>query len=384
MAKAQSNMQLRIGILIVTLTWFFFTGFQFIKSAFNIFGDPSRLFWVSVTDTAGTFGLGFRTMTALIAVLTILFYIAKKDLSKSELMMTIRWIILGETVFMLALFPVIIWSFASALGSSNTIGLGSFIESTLPVFVESVIIPVVLLKLFLELNSNKSAKGPIKWGLITGTVYLFMFWLNNTGNWIGAIERKGIEYVTIYPDHILSFGITTVGLLALTIYAAFYTVKSTGANTFSVLNFRKIGAIITLLGLYFLYGYVSWLFLGTDMKWSTWYAWLLGHNMDLWLLSLPLIGIPLMFSDRLKQFASKQLTGLLYVIEVVGAVFMGLFVSVYVAGITQLPDYVVYHSEPTIRLTLSILGGLLVALIILGFIIGLLLKRKSVSMTKIS
>lgn len=376
MVIAQSNMQLKIGVLIVALTWFFFTGFQFIKSAFNIFDDPSRLFWVSLTDTAGTFGLGFRTMAALIAVLTILFFIAKKDLSKPELTMTIRWIILGEAVFMLALFPVTIWSFATAFGGSSTIGLGSFIESTLPVFVESVIIPVALFKLFLELNPNKPAKGTIKWGLIIGTVYLFMFWLNNTGNWIGAIERKGIEYVIIYPEHILSFGITTIGLLALTIYAAIYTVKSTAANTFSELNLRKAGAIITLLGLYFLLNYVSWLFLGTDTKWSTWYAWLLGHNMDLWLLSLPVIGIPLIFTDRLRQSTSKQLTVLLYAIEGAGAIFMGLFVTVYVAGISQLPDYVVYHSEPTIRLTMSIIGALLVALIILALIIGLIMKRK--------
>ena len=375
MATTQSNMQLRIGILIVALTWFFFTGFQFIKSAFNIFDDPSRLFWVSLTDTAGTFGLGFRTMAALIAVLTILFFIAKKDLSKSELMMTIRWIILGEAVFMLALFPVIIWSFSTAFGGSSTIGLGSFIESTLPVFVESVIIPVVLFKLFLELNPNKPAKGPIKWGLITGTVYLFMFWLNNTGNWIGAIERKGIEYVTMYPEHILSFGVTTIGLLALTIYAAIYIVRATAAKTFE-LNFRKVGAIITLLGLYFLLNYVSWLFLGTDAKWSTWYAWLLGHNMDLWLLSLPVVGIPLMFTDRIMKMAGKKLTVLLYAIESAGAIFIGLFAAVYVAGISRLPDYVVFHSEPTIRLIMSIIGALLVALIILAFVIGLIMKRK--------
>ena len=369
-------MGLRIGLLIVALAWFFFTGFQFIKSAFNIFGDPSLLFWVSLTDTAGTFGLGFRTMAALIAVLTILFFIVRKDLSKSELMMSIRWIILGETVFMLALFPVIIWSFSTALGSSNTVGLGSFIETTLPVFVESVIIPAVLLKLFLELNPTKPAKRAIKWGLITGTVYLFMFWLNNTGNWIGAIERKGFEYVTMYPDHILSFGLTTIGLLALTVYAAVYTKKSTIANTFGELNLRKAGAIITLLGLYFLLNYVLWLFLGTDAKWSTWYAWLLGHNMDLWVLMLPLIGVPLMFADRLVQLTSKQLTVFLYTIETVGAFFAGLFVTVYVAGLSQLPQYVVYHSEPAIRLTMSIIGALLVALIILALIVGLIIKRQ--------
>jgi hypothetical protein len=374
MANPQINMQLRIGILIVALTWFFFTGFQFIKSAFNIFDDPSRLFWVSLTDTAGTFGLAFRTMAALIAILTVAFYIAKKDLSKPELTMSIRWIILGEAVFMLALFPCVVWSLAAALGTSNTFGLGSFIESTLPVFVESVIIPIVLFKLFLELNPNKPARGAIKWGLISGTVYLFMFWINNTGNWIGAMDRKGIEYITIYPDHILSFGLTTIGLLALAIYAAFYTKQSASLDSINQLNLKKAGAIITLLGLYFLLNYVLWLFLGTDAKWSTWYAWLLGHNMDLWVLSIPLIGIPLMYKRALSP--TKSLRALLSVTEGVGAIFMGLFVAVYLAGLTQLPDYVVYHSEPTVRLVMSIVGAVLLALIIAALIIGLVKKKE--------
>jgi hypothetical protein len=375
MENPQTTFQLRIGILIVALTWFFFSGFQFIKSAFNIYDDPSRLFWVSLTDTAGTFGLGFRTMAALIAILTIAFYVAKKDLSRPELTMSIRWIILGEAVFMLALFPCVIWSVAATLGASNTLGLGSFIESTLPVFVESVIIPIVLFKLFLELNPDKPARGAIRWGLISGTVYLFMFWINNTGNWIGAVERKGIEYVTLYPDHILSFALTTIGLLALAIYAAVYTKQSASLASFSQLNLKKAGAIITLLGLFFLGNYMLWLFLGTDIKWSTWYAWLLGHNMDLWMLSLPLIGIPLMYSSRLIH-TIKSFRAWLSATLGVGAIFMGLFVMVYVAGLTQLPDYVVYHSEPTVRLAMSLLGGLLVALIVVAFIIGVVKKKE--------
>jgi hypothetical protein len=314
-------------------------------------------------------------MAALITVLTISFFVARKDLSKSELLMSIRWIILGEAVFMMALFPCVVWSFAIAFGSSSTVGLGSFIESTLPVFVESVIIPIVLLKTFLELDPNKPTRKVIKWALIAGTVYLFMFWINNTGNWIGATERKGIEYVIMYPDHILSLGLTIVGLLALAAYSAIYTKKSTTADSFDRSHIRKAGAIITLLGLYFLLNYVAWLFLGTDAKWSTWYAWLLGHNMDLWLLSLPLIGIPLMYTDRFMPVLSKKFNVLIYAIEGVGAMFMGLFVTVYVAGITQLPDYVVFHSEPTVRLAMSIIGALLLALVIIAFIIGLT-KRK--------
>ncbi len=297
MSDLKDYSALKIGLLLVAITWFCFTGFQFIKGAFNIF--RGGWFWVSLTDTAGTFGLGFRTMAALIAVFTILFFVVRKDLSKPELTMSIRWVLLGEAIAMLALFPCVVWSVALAIGTeSSSIGLGSFIESTLPVFFESVIIPMVLVKLFFEFNPRKPPNSIIKWGLIAGTVYIFMFWINNTGNWIGAIERKGIEYMTAYPDHIISFCLTTIGLLILALYSAYFTLKTSKATALAEVDLRKIGAIVTALGLYFLIIYVMWLFLGTDAKWSTWYAWFLGHNMDLWVLSLPLAGIPLLFSRK--------------------------------------------------------------------------------------
>jgi hypothetical protein len=104
MSDLKNYSALRIGLLLVTITWFSFTGYEFIKGAFNIYRGNS--FWVSLTDTAGTFGLGFRTMAALIAVFAILFFVSRKDLSKPELTMSIRWVILGEAVVMFALFPV--------------------------------------------------------------------------------------------------------------------------------------------------------------------------------------------------------------------------------------------------------------------------------------
>ncbi len=292
----KENSALKIGLLLVALTWFFFTAYEFLKGAFNIYRNS---FWISLTDTAGTMGLGFRTVAALIAVFTILFFVFKKDLSKPELFMSIRWILLGEIVCFLALFPVVIWGLSIVAGADiSMMGLGYFIESTLPVMIESIGIPILLIKLFFELNPNKPARGAIKWGLIAGTFYIFVHWVNNTGNWIGAISRKGMEYVTAYPDHIVSVGLTSIGLLALVLYAAYFTKKSIGANSLSELDLRKVGAIITALGLYFLIIYVMWLFLGTDAKWSTWYAWFLGHNMDLWVMTLPLVGLPLLFQEK--------------------------------------------------------------------------------------
>lgn len=288
------NLPLKIGLFFVSIVWFFFNSFNFLKSGFNIY---KFTFWIALTDTAGMFGLGFRTMAALLAVLTVTFFLVKRDLSKSELYMSIRWIILGETIYLLSLFPVLLWFIALNTGASS-FGLGSILETLSPVFVESIIIPIVLIKLFFALNPNKPEKGIIKWSLITATFYVFMFWLNNTGNWTAALLENGIEYITSYPDHIISFGLTTIGLLILTIYTAYFTKKSLSLESLEKINLQKIGGIITALGLYFFVIYVMWLLFGIDSKWSSWYAWFLGHNMDLWVLSLPLIGIPLLFQKN--------------------------------------------------------------------------------------
>ena len=296
MAKDKLDSPLKVGLLIVALTWLLFTGYQFLKGAFNIYRN---YFWVSLTDTSAALGLAFRTMAALIAVLTVLFFVLKRDLKKPELFMSIRWVLIGEIVCFLSLIPVLIWGLAVVLGlESNTFGLGSFVESTLPIMIEAIGIPIVLAKLFLELNPDRPAKGAIRWALIYGVYIVFVLWINNTANWIGAITRSGIEYVTAYPDHILSFGLTSVGLLALALYGVYLVKKSWDVNFLAELDLKKIGVLVTGVGLYFVVNYVMWLFLGTTAKWSTWYSWFLGHNMELWMMSFPLVGLPLLFKKK--------------------------------------------------------------------------------------
>jgi hypothetical protein len=176
--------------------------------------------------------------------------------------------------------------------------LGFVIETGIPCLMESIVIPVVLVKLFFELNPKKPASGAIKWGLISGTAYVFVFWLNNTCNWIAAIMEKGMDYVLFYPANLLSFALTSVGLLALTVAAAYVSKKSIGTESLNKLNLRRIGALVIALGLYFDAIYLLFVFFGTVGGWGTWYAWFLGHNADLWVLSLPLVGVPLLFERQ--------------------------------------------------------------------------------------
>ena len=61
------DLPIKIGLLIVTLTWFLFTFYEFTKGAFNIM---KGVFWIEFTDTAGIVGLGFRTVASFLAVIT--------------------------------------------------------------------------------------------------------------------------------------------------------------------------------------------------------------------------------------------------------------------------------------------------------------------------
>jgi len=262
MAEDKIGSPLRMGLLIVALTWFLFTFYEFIKGAFNIFKGT---FWIELTDTAGVIGLGFRAVAGFIAVITILFFIFRKDLSKPETMMSLRWIVLGEAVCFLSLFLVVIWG----LDIFSNFGFGEFgftffIGSTIPVLFESVMIPFVLVKLFF------------------------------------ALMAQGVDYVLLYPANIFSFVLTTVGLFVLGLYSAYFTKKSIDKGQLENVELSKVGLIITSLGLYFLIIYVMWLLFGSVGGWSDWYAWFLGHNVELWMIVLPFVGVPLLFKKSSK------------------------------------------------------------------------------------
>jgi hypothetical protein len=79
MEEGRLDSSIKTGLLIVALSWFLYTFYNFTKGAFNI---SKSVFWIELTDTAGVIGLGFRTVASFIAVITILFFIFRKNLTK--------------------------------------------------------------------------------------------------------------------------------------------------------------------------------------------------------------------------------------------------------------------------------------------------------------
>jgi len=163
-------------------------------------------------------------------------------------------------------------------------------------------------------------------------------------------------------------------LLALTLYSVYTTKKLSGTVSLQELNLKPVGVIILGLGLFFLWNYLTWIFFGGDHVWSSWYAWLLGHNMDLWMLSLPLVGLPLLFNRRSIPMGLNQNHGkLLYATQGVGAVFVAVFLAAYLGG---LPSTDVLHSELAFRIPLIIFGAALLVLILASVIMAAYLRKR--------
>ena len=98
MTNAKSDFPLRIGLLLVVLSWFFYLLYD---ETMGIFNRHITLPLVN-EDIVAVIGLGFAVAASAIAVLIVLYYVVGRELSKPELIMAIRMIL-----FLVALYFVL-------------------------------------------------------------------------------------------------------------------------------------------------------------------------------------------------------------------------------------------------------------------------------------
>jgi hypothetical protein len=65
----------------------------------------------------------------------------------------------------------------------------------------------------------------------------------------------------------------------------------------------------------------------------------------------------------------------LLALEGVGAVFVGLFLAVYLGGLFVIPQTTVFHSVLEIKLALAVLGVILLVIILATVILSILKRR---------
>ena len=98
-------------------------------------------------------------------------------------------------------------------------------------------------------------------------------------------------------------------MLVLTVFTVYFAKKSVGTESVEKLELKTIGTIIIALGLFYLWNYLTWIFFGRDEIWSNWYVWFLGVNLNLWLLSIPLVGLPLLFAQKASDCCGQPMIG---------------------------------------------------------------------------
>ena len=297
---------LKIGLLIVALAYFLFNAHSLFNLSWvgewnRLTTNPTARFDIYITDVSAFVGIVPRFIAGIIAISSVIYYMVKGTPSINRIFNILKVILVLEAIYWLGLITTAAVEIRSLitgpLQPSIINVLTTLMSGVIPNTVESVAVPIVLLILAFKLDPNKPSTN-IKWTLITGTLLLFVFWLTNMSIWIDILQVEGTSGVTNYSVNTVSFILTVFGLLALALFSTGFTVASVRAKPKAKLNLKIAGAMITVFGLYFLWEYLTWIFFGGNYLWSTWYAWFLGHNLDLWMLSLPLLGVPLLFDNE--------------------------------------------------------------------------------------
>lgn len=283
----------KIGLFIVAFTWFAFTLYQWGKSTYNFYPP------IAFTDLPGSIGLGFRTVTSFIALIAVLFSVAKRDLTTPEVVTSFRWLVLLSAAYWIFFLPSSVWGFQfSSIGYSQEFFI---LEAGLPTLVEGIVMPTVLVVLFFKVSPFKPARDAVKWGLIAAAANIFVLWFNYTSQWWSEIYLHGVDFLLGSPRYAFEFVFTVCGLLLLGVFAAVYAKDSAGAEKLGELDLRKAGVILTALGLYFGVIALLWLLFGDPGFLLIWPIFSVLHNVDLWMVTLPLLGVPLMFMKKKRK-----------------------------------------------------------------------------------
>jgi hypothetical protein len=300
------------GVFIVFplwLVWSLYWSLKLYVSLPDIFAVPdpfAPLYFSSTLSVAFLFvGLTIRTVGVALAIFAAYSYFRKGWVSSVRIM--VGAVVILEAIYLISIIP-------TAWVGPDVNDFVLIPEATIPSLFEAIFVPIPLLMLAIRLRWQGKSGTVAKWAALSGFTYILALFVRFTGQWIatfiqtekytsffGGFPSHGIAYVLDYPLNMLSFVLTVVGLPLLAIYllaTSLPAIRNTGAR----LNAHRIGFVLTLLGLYFIVAsfllYALPWYVGEKSIWSSFF---IGHNVDLWMLALPIIGIPLMFSENGEQ-----------------------------------------------------------------------------------
>ena len=263
----------------------------------------------------GSISIISRAVAGAFAFYAALLYWRKKDIARSTIRKSASAALLFEAIFFLALVPSIIAAVAYNLTSENLFYFGHTPEllllycTVLPILAIVLIVPPLLLKLRTTIKREEPQPEIVKWACLTAVAYMFvvfwftycMFWMGETIPYPGVYPRWGLDFV-LQPANLLSFSLTVLGLLALSIATLVTTLPAIKKQT-TQLNITHIGRILVDFGAYFIFNVFYYYFTGGyNANPSVWYE-VIGplHNPNLWTIALAFLGAAVLIHGKTER-----------------------------------------------------------------------------------
>jgi hypothetical protein len=307
--KSSRNFLLKAGLSVVLCSWLAYSVYWLFKVIIawpQAFTDALLIDWL--LEGAGTLGLVFRIGAVLAALLGVVNFLKGKEISR--VVKLVGFAVALEAFYFLCFIPSAVFGFQAGFGLSGghtLIGeeerLWFIIETAIPTLMEAIIMPVSLLKLRSKLTPSLKSRNEItKWACIVGVSYIIVFWLTYVTQWIATFMQPE-SYATIYPGYgmtyildqplnMFTFLLTAVGLPLLTVFF-FWSTRTAIREPTAGLNLRRVGLTLTLLGGYFITIITFFRIFGTVGGSSIWIIFFIYNNADLWCVTLPALGIPM-------------------------------------------------------------------------------------------
>jgi magnesium-transporting ATPase (P-type) len=251
----------------------------------------------------------FRAIAGLFAVSAAFLFWRKKD-AVSSIKSKVTKALFFEAAYFISLSLSVIASLAYFFTGDRFYyfdglpGLIYVLVAGLPLLAMIVFVAPTLLNLRKKILQAAGEKEISKWVCLAGVAYLFVvFWFNYSMSWAGVMVtyprvQYGLSFLLL-PTNLLSFVLTFVGLLLLAFYGLAVSLPVIQKKPVQ-LNLKHIGALLSLLGGYFVFNVFFYYFTGGyEANPSVWYE-VVGplHNPYFWCFTLFFLGLVLVLRSN--------------------------------------------------------------------------------------